>query len=41
MTARPLLIAGAGGVGLALLWALFELYRNPLFQIYLADWALC
>jgi len=26
---------------LALLGALFLLYQNPLFEIYLADWQLC
>lgn len=31
----------AGGLCLLLLACLFQLYQNPLLQIYLSGWVLC
>lgn len=41
MTVLFLIQSVATALCLMLLTALFLLYRNPLFEIYLANWGLC
>lgn len=41
MTGEQAVWIGVATGGALLLAAVFAAYRNPLFQIYLANWGLC